>query len=349
MARYPCRPIQETSLAQAAIALLLASVLLDQPCGYSDKLARWRHVPMPLLPPTFFDDRRYSVDLHMHSTASDGALSPTELVALSAQRGLSHIALTDHDTMAGIEEAGLAAQAEGLCLVAGCELSTQWRGVSIHMVALMPGGLRGALVEGLNHQHAARVKRAEVIAERLEKAGLVDALAKARAQAGSDRPLGRPDFARALVADGLVPDWATAFKRYLGSGKKGDVKMHWPSLSEATAWVVASGGVAVVAHPLRHGLTRRKRGMLLDDFMAAGGQGAELVSGQQNPDVTRDLARQLAERELYASVGSDFHFPGGHAAPGSFSTVPRTAARPIWQHPRLAHMVAAPPGLLGVE
>ena len=102
---------------------------------------------MPLLPnalatvlPTAFDaDQRYTVDLHMHSTASDGALSPAELVALCAERGLTHMALTDHDTMDGVEEASHAAQQAGLCLVPGCELSTRWQGINIHMVALMPG------------------------------------------------------------------------------------------------------------------------------------------------------------------------------------------------------------------
>ncbi|MGP9566404.1 PHP domain-containing protein [Halomonas sp. AOP5-B2-8] len=301
---------------------------------------------MPQLPYTFDADQRYPVDLHMHSTASDGALTPTELVTLCAERGLTHMSLTDHDTMDGIDEAARAAEQAGLCLVAGCELSTRWQGINIHVVALMPGGLQGAMVEGLIQQRDARIQRAEVIAERLEKVGLSNALEKARVQAGSDRPLGRPDFARALVAEGLVPDWSSAFKRYLGSGKKGDVKAHWPEISQVVAWVVASGGVAVIAHPLRYGLTRRKRGLLMDTFQAAGGQAVELISGQQNSDSTRDLARQLAERELYASLGSDFHFPGSHAAPGSMSLVPRTAAPPIWQHPRLQHLRDAQPGLL---
>ncbi|RUR53026.1 PHP domain-containing protein [Vreelandella populi] len=305
---------------------------------------------MPLFPtllPAVFDaDQRYPVDLHMHSTASDGAMTPSDLVRLCAERGLTHMALTDHDTMDGVEEAGQAAKQAGLCLVPGSELSTRWQGINIHVVALMPGGLKGPLVEGLERQRHARIQRAEVIAQRLEKLGLENALEKARQQADSDRPLGRPDFARALVAEGLVADWATAFKRYLGSGKKGDVKAHWPEISEVVEWIVASGGVAVIAHPLRYGLTRRKRGLLMDTFQAAGGEGVELVSGQQNPDSTRDLARQLVERGLYASLGSDFHFPGSHAAPGSMSMVPRTAAPPIWQHPRLLHLRDAPPGPL---
>lgn len=296
---------------------------------------------MPMTaPPARFEGEPHSVDLHMHSTASDGALPPAEVVALCRAKGVTLMALTDHDTMDGIEEAQATAREQGIGLIPGTELSTQWRGINIHVVGLLPEGPRGDLVAGLTAQAEAREQRSWRIAERLEKIGLEDALARAREQAGSDRPLGRPDFARALVAAGLVPDIGAAFKKHLGNGKAGDIKAHWPFLATAVAWILDAGGVAVLAHPLRHGLTRRKRGLLLDDFAAAGGQAAELVSGFQNADVTRDLARQLQERDLYGSVGSDFHFPGGHLAPGSMSPVPRTATPPVWTHPRLAGLVA---------
>ncbi|MGM0982953.1 MAG: PHP domain-containing protein [Pseudomonadota bacterium] len=297
-------------------------------------------MPMSALP-VRFEGEPLTIDLHMHSTASDGALSPAEVVALCRAKGLTHMALTDHDTMDGMAEAQAAASREGIQLIPATELSTQWRGINIHVVGLLPEGPRGAMVPGLLAQAEAREQRSLKIAERLEKIGLRDALVRAREQAGSPRPLGRPDFARALVAAGLVPDIGTAFKKHLGNGKAGDIKAHWPFLSRVVAWILDAGGVAVLAHPLRHGLTRRKRGLLLDDFAAAGGQAAELVSGFQNPDVTRDLARQLQERGLFGSVGSDFHFPGGHLAPGSMSPVPRTATPPVWTHPRLTGIAGA--------
>ncbi|GGY07495.1 phosphatase [Litchfieldella qijiaojingensis] len=280
------------------------------------------------------------VDLHMHSTASDGALSPVDLVALCHRRGLTHMALTDHDTVAGVAAAASAAEALGIRLLPATELSSQWQGLNIHVVGLLPGEAQGALSTGLESQAQAREARAEEIAARLEKVGLSNALARAREQAGEQRPLGRPDFARALVDAGLVPDIATAFKKHLGSGKPGDVKAHWPYLSEVVEWIVDSGGVAVLAHPLRYGLTRRKRGLLLDAFREAGGEAAELISGFQNADATRDLARQLDERGLYGSLGSDFHFPGGPVAPGAMSPVPRTAVAPVWTHPRLSTFAA---------
>ncbi|GHC23859.1 PHP domain-containing protein [Aidingimonas halophila] len=285
------------------------------------------------LPDTLTDARH--IDLHMHSTASDGALSPAELVALCHQRGLTHMALTDHDTVAGVEEARSAAEPLGMVVLAATELSCQWRGINIHVVGLLPDGVQGALIEGLVRQSEARRTRAEEIARRLERIGLADALTRAREQAGTERPLGRPDFARALVDAGLVPDMASAFKKHLGAGKRGDVKMHWPYLSEVVEWICSASGVAVMAHPLQYGLTRRKRGQLLNDFMAAGGEACELVNGFQNPDVTRDLARQLDDRGLFGSLGSDFHYPGGPIAPGTMSPLPRTSLPPVWTHPTL--------------
>lgn len=289
-----------------------------------------------------FESEPSGVDLHMHSTASDGRLSPTLLVELCQQRQLRWVALTDHDTMDGVDEARRRGDELGVQVLPATELSSQWRGINIHVVGLLPNGNQPPLSSGLVAQAEAREQRSVLIAERLEKRGLSDALARARKAAGSDRPLGRPDFARAMVDAGLVADMKTAFARYLGSGKVGDVKALWPFLSEVVEWVVAAGGVAVLAHPLHYGLTRRKRGQLLDDFREAGGQAVELVSGFQNPDMTRDLARQLQDRELYGSIGSDFHFPGGYLAPGSMSPVPRTAVPPVWTHPRLQAFFGQP-------
>ncbi|MDN2655661.1 PHP domain-containing protein [Cobetia sp. 14N.309.X.WAT.E.A4] len=303
--------------------------------------------PVPrALPQRFETDIEVpDIDLHMHSTASDGGMAPAELVALVARRGVSRMSLTDHDSMEGIFEAQQAASAHGVTLLPGCELSVRWRNQTIHLVALMPEGAGDALSAGLRQQHDARERRSHEIAARMEKLGLSDAMQRAREQAtlsgSGDRPLSRPDFARALVEAGLARDLQDAFKRHLGSGQKGDVKAHWPEMEEAVGWIRADGGVAVMAHPMRYKLTRTKRGELLRDFICAGGEAAELVSGFQNIDRARDLARQLDELGLYASVGSDFHFPGGPLAPGSMSPPPRTRVPPVWCHPRLAPFFAA--------
>lgn len=281
------------------------------------------------------------VDLHLHSTASDGRLSPRALIELCHQRGLTCVALTDHDTIDGVDPAQDAARALGMTLVPGVELSSCWQGVGVHVVALWRGRPGAALEALLVRQARARVRRAEEIAARLEAIGLDHALERARAQSDGARLLGRPDFARALVAAGRVPTVAAAFKRYLGTGKRGDVRLHWPALGETLAAVREGGGVAVLAHPLKYRLTRRRLGLLLDDFTAGGGEGAELVNGFQNDNKSRDLASLLEKRGLYASLGSDFHYPGGALSPGSFDRPPRSALTPIWQHPQLVALFEA--------
>jgi len=290
-------------------------------------------LPLTALPETL--DGIRGVDLHMHSTASDGKLSPTELANLCHARGLTHVALTDHDTIDGVDEARQQCERHGISLISAAELSCQWRGIGIHIVALLPRGVSPNFTSGLELLSRAREMRSREIAHRLEKIGLQDGLAKARLEAGSERPLGRPDFAAALVTAGLVPDRKAAFKRYLGTGKRGDVKMHWPELTTVVGWIRDAGGVAVVAHPLRYGMTRRKRDLLFSAFIDAGGEAAELVSGYQNPDSTHDLARQLDFHGLYGSVGSDFHYPGGPLSPGTISPPPRSHVKPVWCHPAM--------------
>lgn len=294
----------------------------------------------PLVLPDTLEGIR-GIDLHLHSTASDGKLSPSDLTDLCHARGLTHVALTDHDTIDGVEEARAQCRIHGIQLIAASELSCQWRGMGVHIVALLPDGATPAFETGLRTLAGAREARSREIAHRLEKVGLQDGLAKARLEAGSERPLGRPDFAAALVTAGLVPDHKTAFKRYLGAGKRGDVKMHWPELATVVGWIREAGGVAVVAHPLRYGMTRRKRDLLFSAFIDAGGEGAELVSGYQNPDATHDLARQLDFHGLYGSLGSDFHYPGGALSPGTISPPPRSHVKPVWCHPALQGFAGA--------
>lgn len=297
--------------------------------------------PLAALPERFHPELS-GIDLHMHSIASDGALAPAQLMKLCADKAVGWVALTDHDTLDGVAEARQAAEAHGIALLCGVELSTQWAGVGIHVVALLPGGEAQALVEGspmaeaLRLLERARCERAERIAVRLEKLGLEDALARAQRHAGGRAAVGRPHFARAMVEAGLVADQAQAFKRFLGAGKPGDIKALWPELEQVVGWIRQAAGVAVLAHPLRYGLTRRRLGLLLDAFSAAGGEAAELVSGYQNPDRGRDLARLLGERSMYASLGSDFHAPGGPLVPGRFSPPPSSAVAPVWRHPLLA-------------
>jgi 3',5'-nucleoside bisphosphate phosphatase len=269
-------------------------------------------------------------DLHTHSNASDGILTPEALVRRAQARGVQVLALTDHDTLAGQAEAAHWGQALGVQLIAGIEFSTQWAGRSIHLVGLGFDPAAASIADGVQRQVALRQSRAQTIAERLAKAGIPNALAGAQAIAG-EAILGRPHFAQYLVAQGHVPNAAAAFKKYLGAGKPGDVKSLWPELAEAVHWITAAGGIAVLAHPDKYTLTRSKLKSLLGEFKEAGGQAMEVISGKQLPAVTDKLARLAREMSLMASCGSDFHVPNQPWQElGAFGTLPPLCT-PVWQ------------------
>lgn len=251
----------------------------------------------------------FPVDLHCHSLASDGSLAPADVVARAAQKGVTTLALTDHDTTDGFEEASIAAEKADITLLPGIELSCQWRRRTIHIVGLGFDETDPDWRQALSGQLANRWERAGRIAERLTHLGVDRLLEKATSQAGERVP-GRPHFARVLVAEGVVKGMNQAFQRHLGNGKRGDVKACWPELATVVGWIQAAGGKAVVAHPRKYGLTATKLRELLDDFQAAGGDAMEvLTSGQSDGDLgfLADLCRK---RSLLASCGSDFHHPG---------------------------------------
>lgn len=248
------------------------------------------------------------IDFHTHTTASDGALSPEQLVDRARSKGIRLFAITDHDTVSGYQAAVEHYSPSGgeMSLVAGLEFSCVWSGATIHVVGLGVDCAHPVLQQGLAQLAAARCDRGQVIAERLAKLGFPGALEGALLVAG-DSQLGRPHFAAWMVAQGHAKDTAAAFDRYLGRGKPGDVKAFWPTLAEVTEWIVAAGGVAVLAHPLKYKLTRSKLYRLVADFKSAGGEAVEVINGRQTIDQTRQLCRLALECSLEVSIGSDFH------------------------------------------
>lgn len=248
-------------------------------------------------------------DLHSHSTASDGLLSPTDLVARARTKGVESLALTDHDTVEGISEAQAAATTQGLELIPGVEISATWRERTLHIVGLGIDATHPVLLEGLASLQQKRAERAQRIAERLEKEGFTHVLAGAQ-RFGSGRNVTRTHFARYLVEQGVASQVSDVFKHYLRRGKPGYVNASWVPLAEAVAWINAASGKAVIAHPSRYDLTATKMRELLVDFTAAGGAGIEVIycSGC-NPIVQRTNAAFAKEFSLAASVGSDFHDP----------------------------------------
>ncbi|BEH14178.1 PHP domain-containing protein [Marinobacter shengliensis] len=280
---------------------------------------------------TIPQDPKPCIDLHCHSTASDGALTPEDLVARAAEQGVSHLALTDHDTIAGLAQARARGQELGLSLISGVELSCVWRSHTIHVVGLDFDEADPAFLEALAQQNENRWQRARLIADRLARLKVDGLLEKATALAGGDVP-GRPHFAQVLVDAEVVPKTAHAFKRYLGSGKPGDVKACWPELSEVVQWITDAGGIAVLAHPRKYRLTATRLRELTADFRRAGGRAIEVsVSGQSSGDL--GFVAELARREqLLASQGSDFHFPGAPWCElGRIMKMPE-GLEPVWHH-----------------
>ncbi|GAA5316790.1 MAG: PHP domain-containing protein [Candidatus Pelagadaptatus aseana] len=270
-------------------------------------------------------------DLHSHSNFSDGILRPQDLVSRAKEQGVTTLALTDHDTTAGLSEAKKMAGELQIELIEGIELSSLWRGIGIHIVGLKVDSQHPVMQQAVQQQLESREQRARQIAVKLEKCGFHDTYAGA-AQFAGDGIIGRPHFARHLVAAGHVKNEAEAFKSYLGAGKVGDVKQLWPDIATAVGWIRASGGVAVLAHPDKYNMTRTKLRALLDLFVESGGQAIEVVSGKQQSQVTRDMA-VLAERYgLWASCGSDFHVPNQPWQElGSFTPLPEKCD-PVWCH-----------------
>lgn len=248
------------------------------------------------------------IDFHTHSHASDGALAPLQLLREAIAAGVEQFAITDHDTVAGYCEvlASQVALPEGFQLLSGTELSCVWNGVAIHVLGLGMDIEEPGFAAGLLQLQRARRERARLIAEKLEQKGMPGALSGAQEKAGSSQ-IGRPHFAEWMIDAGHVKDANTAFDRYLGSGKVGDVKTCWPELAEVTRWITGAGGTAIVAHPLKYRMTRAKLRRLLADFVAAGGHGMEVFSGRQTADQTIDLCKLAQDLDLLVSAGSDFH------------------------------------------
>ena len=269
-------------------------------------------------------------DLHSHSNISDGFLSPEDLLMRAAAQGVEALALTDHDTLAGLDRARVAAAACGVELINGIELSCLWGKIGVHIVGLNVDPDSACLQAGVASQLAVREERAIKIAERLRKQGIPGVLDGARAIAG-EAVIGRPHFARYLVESGAVATLSQAFKKYLGTGKAGDVKNMWPNFIDAIEWIHAAGGVAVLAHPAKYGLTRTKLGALVGSFAESGGDALEIISGRQDRAVTDSLVRLAQQRQLHASCGSDFHLPDQPWQElGAFGTMPADCS-PVWE------------------
>jgi len=281
------------------------------------------------------------IDLHFHSTASDGGLAPAEVIRRAAERGATLLALTDHDCTAGLAEAAATAAECGVPFLNGVEISVSWQQRhTVHIVGLGVDAANPVLQAGLQSIRDGRVERARQMSASLEKAGIHGAFDGAMRFAGNPDMVGRTHFARYLVQSGEVKDVKTVFRKFLTAGKPGYVPHEWASLEDAVAWIRAAGGMAVIAHPGRYDMGRTLIERLILDFKAAGGEAIEIASGSHSLDDMIKFSLHAQRHGLYASAGSDFHAPGeGGRDVGSTQPLP-PICQPVWQ--ALAHRVLQP-------
>ncbi|MBV8649208.1 3',5'-nucleoside bisphosphate phosphatase [Paludibacterium sp.] len=274
-----------------------------------------------------------SIDLHFHSRASDGALSPTEVIRRAHGRSASLVALTDHDCLTGLAEARAEARALALPFLNGVEVSVSWgvKAQTVHIVGLGFDSDDPVLLAGLDAVRQGRIERAREMAAQLARVGIDGAFEGAMAVCDNPEQVSRTHFARFLVEQGHVKDVRTVFRKYLTPGKPGYVPHHWAALADAVGWIVGAGGVAVIAHPGRYDLGRTLTERLINEFKAAGGEGIEVASGSHSLDDLHKYALIAQRYDLWSSAGSDFHAPGeGGRDVGVTDDLP-PICRPVWE------------------
>ena len=271
-------------------------------------------------------------DFHCHSTASDGALSPEQLMARAARNGARHIALTDHEQLAGLARARQTAESLGMTFVDGVEISVSWRGMSVHIVGLNLDMNNTALAQGLADNASGRAKRAVIMAEQLETIGVKNALERALQEAhGRMDLLARTHFARVMVADKKAISVRHVFQNYLVEGKPGFVAHEWAQLAQALEWIHGAGGIAVLAHPGRYPHDADSEQDLIREFVGLGGQAIEVVTGSHSKQQFRHYAQICHELNLHASCGSDFHGEGESKMDIGRAPALPAGLRPVWQ------------------
>jgi len=270
------------------------------------------------------------IDLHAHSTASDGTESPADLVAAATAAGLTMVAITDHDTTAGWSEAVEAAIHRGIALVRGIEISCSRGHRSIHLLAYLPDPDNPRLAIELARARDSRVNRMDRMIARMAEDGIAITVDEVRAQLAPGATLGRPHLADALVVNGVVSDRDEAFRDLLHDGSKYYVGHYAPDPAEAIRLVRAAGGVPVLAHPFAI-RTATMSDTMVEELTAAGLAGLEAHHRDHTPtDVERAI--RLAQRhDLVVTGSSDYHGTGKLNRLGEHTTDPREWSRIVEQ------------------
>lgn len=266
------------------------------------------------------------IDLHTHSSHSDGTEEPAVVVASAAAAGLDVIALTDHDVTTGWAEADAAGSRHGVSVVPGIEVSCSARGITVHLLAYFPDPTNRELAAELDHARTSRESRLERMTELIEAAGYPVSYADVVAQARPGATVGRPHLADALVAAGAFPDRAAVFADVLSRDSPYYVSYYAPDPVDAVALVVAAGGVPVMAHPFAASRGRVVSDRVIEAMADAGLAGLE-AHHRDHDAAARDHAVMLAGRlGLVVTGSSDYHGTGKPNRLGEFTTAPEVFA-----------------------
>ncbi|MGN8852362.1 PHP domain-containing protein [Anaerobiospirillum succiniciproducens] len=313
-----------------------------------------------------------NIDFHCHTNASDGGLSPSELIDRAYGRGLNAIAITDHDLTAGVADAvqraallnakllnGDAdapvetyikenAEVNGvdngelhrapsertLIVIPGVEFSTTWYDEQIHIVGLGIDPNNDSLKELEAKLKVARTQRAVAIGEKLKRLGFDRPYERCCEQAREGASITRGNYARLIFQDGKAKSVDDAFQKFLRRGQDAYVKSVWGPIEETIEVIKAAGGIAVLAHPRRYKISNMRLRKLVYEFKKAGGEAIEVSSSQQR-QLDRDYLVQLCHKyEMLASLGSDFHNEGFHRDLGQNIDLPSDVT-PVWHSPIL--------------
>lgn len=313
-----------------------------------------------------------NIDFHCHTNASDGGLSPSELIERAYGRGLNAIAITDHDLTAGVADAvqraallnakllngdadapvetyikenaevngvdngelNRAPSERTLIVIPGVEFSTTWYDEQIHIVGLGIDPNNDSLKELEAKLKVARTQRAVAIGEKLKRLGFDRPYERCCEQAREGASITRGNYARLIFQDGKAKSVDDAFHKFLRRGQDAYVKSVWGPIEETVEVIKAAGGIAVLAHPRRYKISNMRLRKLVYEFKKAGGEAIEVSSSQQR-QLDRDYLVQLCHKyEMLASLGSDFHNEGFHRDLGQNIDLPSDVT-PVWHSPIL--------------
>ncbi|MCP4271536.1 MAG: PHP domain-containing protein [Gammaproteobacteria bacterium] len=276
------------------------------------------------------------IDLHCHTSESDGGLDCPQLIDRAAEKGVDVLSITDHDTTAVYPKAFEYASEQNIQLISGVEISAvsdsvgSDRGQEVHIVGLGVDINDETLQRLLEENRSRRATRADKILSKLEKAGFPN-LDEQLSSLVKGKVICRSHLAKVILDAGLVKNFQGAFDKFLAKGKRAWVPIQWQGMTTVINAIDSAGGYAVLAHPTKYRLTEMRLGLLIDAFVEAGGKTIEMAYPGLNPNQRAMLVRQVEKHQLSVSQGSDFHYPGtSWTELGAFGVNPELFTA-IWQ------------------